>query len=241
MTPDEFAMEYEARFPDIGSRFFDSEILAACVDRDLSFREEGLKQHEYVMAVDWATYVNKTQIVVAEYDDTTKTMRYVFWREINPKVNRIDYENQIEIVKNVFWKYSCSWICPDATSNQDALIRMLVSGNNPIPEGFIYKTNDRLGYCASDVLNDQMWRNHKQQMVKSRLRVPSNGTRELLFRESFRKEHNELDVKIIRNGNMIKLVEPDHGYKDLAIACGMLSLYIQIRERGKPYYGMENW
>lgn len=241
MTPDEFMMEYEAGFPEQGSRFFDSLLLDSCMDDSYTFSNIRNKDCAYCMSVDWATFVNRTQIIVGEFEKNTKTLRYIAWKEIDPKRTKLDYENQIEIVKSMFYNYSCEWICPDATSNQDALIRMLVSGNNSIPEGQLYKTGDRLGYVATDVLNDQMWRNHKQQMVKGRIKVPRGGTVEKRFFEAWKKEHNELDVKVIRNGQMIKLEEPKNGYKDLAVACGMLSLAIPFYDRGKAFYGLDGW
>jgi hypothetical protein len=111
---------------------------------------------------------------------------------------------------------------------------MLTNGKNAVAPAFIYKTGDRMGYCASDVLNDSMWRNHRQQMTKGRIQVPSGGATEKRFTDKWKKEHNELDVKVIRNGQMIKLEEPKNGYKDLAVACGMLSLFIPTADRSKP-------
>jgi len=241
MTPDEFAMEYEGKFPEQGSRFYDNMLLNDCVRGDLLFKETPEPEFLYCMAVDWATFVNRTQILIGEYNRAKKTLRYVYWKEVDPKVNRIDYENQVGIVKELFHNYRCEWICPDATSNQDALIRMLVSGDNPIPPGLMYTTGDRLGYCASDILNDQMWRNHRQQMVKKRIIVPRGGATEERFAEKWRREHNELSVKAIRGGNIIKLEEPRNGYKDLAVTCGMLSLFIQKFEGSNPYLGLITW
>jgi len=241
MTPDEFSMEYEAIFPEQGSRFFDTAILDSCMDESAGFSNTRSGGKVYCLSVDWATFVNRTQIVVGELDKESKELRYIAWKEIDPKRARLDYENQIELVKAMFWNYGCEWMCPDATSNQDALIRMLVTGANPIPEGMIYKTGDRTGYVATDVLNDQMWKNHKQQIVKGRIKIPLNGATERRFFESWKKEHNELDVKVIRNGQMIKLEEPKNGYKDLAVACGMLSLVIPAYDKGKAFFGLDGW
>lgn len=243
MTPDEFAMEYEAVFPEQGSRFFDIGLLETCCqDNQLVFKRGGQKiGFTYGMAVDYAAFVNRTQMVVGEYDYQNKTLTYVAWTEIDPKRDRIDYENQILAVKDMFWDFDCDWICPDATSNQDALIRMLQTGVKPIPPGRFYKTGDRYGYCATDVLNDQTWRNHRQQMVKGRLKVPRGGATEERFKEKWCKEHNELDVRAIRNGQMIKLEEPKNGYKDLAVACAMLSLYIPMKERGAASFDVVGW
>ena len=241
MTPDEFAMEYEAIFPEQGSRFFDTTLLESCVDDVSVFTNFKSKDCAYGISIDWATYVNRTQIIVGELNKITKKLQYVGWKEIDPKRNRIDYENQIELVKAMFWNYGCEWICPDATSNQDALIRMLVTGNNSIPEGSLYKTGDRLGYCATDVLNDQMWKNHRQQMSRGRIKIPNGGPTEKRFCESWKREHNELDIKLIRNGQLIRLEEPKNGYKDLAIACGMLSLMIPEYDKGRAYLGLERW
>ena len=241
MTPDEFAMEFEAIFPEQGSRFYDASLLNTCMDNLLFFRTTPIADKSYAMAVDYAKFVNRTQIVVGEWDRKTKKLQYVFWREIDPKREKIDYEIQIDIVKDIFWKLGCTWICPDATSNQDALISILTNGANAIPPALIYKTGERLGYCATDVLNDTMWRNHRQQMTRGRIKVPTAGATEKRFSDKWKKEHNELDVKIIRNGQMIKLEEPVNGYKDLAVACGMLSLYIPTTEQTRPSMGIVGW
>jgi hypothetical protein len=156
-------------------------------------------------------------------------------------VEKIDYEKQVAIVKDMYWDYGCTWLCPDATSTQDAIIRMLVTGDRPIPEGSIYMTGDRLGYCATDVLNDQMWRNHRQQMIKGRIRVPAEGALEKRFSEVWKREHNELDAKMIRNGQLVKLEEPKNGYKDLAVASAMLSLLIQKYDESKPCMDLVGW
>jgi len=234
MTPDEFAMEFEAIFPEQGSRFYDISLLCTCVEYFGKFKEIPEAEKIYAMAVDYAKFVDRTQIVVGEWDNTKKTLSYVGWKEIDPKREKLDYEVQIDMVKNMYHKFKCRWICPDATSNQDALISMLTNGKNAIAPAFIYKTGDRLGYCATDVLNDSMWRNHRQQMTKGRIRIPSGGATEKRFTDKWKKEHNELDVKVIRNGQMIKLEEPKNGYKDLAVACGMLSLFIPTADKSKP-------
>jgi hypothetical protein len=241
MTPDEFAMEFEAIFPEQGTRFFDVSMLSLCMDNSLSFTKEPEAGKTYVMAVDYAKFVNRTQIVIGEWNPETKKMKYAFWREIDPKREKLDYETQIDIVKELFWKYKCVWICPDATSNQDALISMLTTRENAIPPALLYHTGERVGYCASDVLNDSMWRNHRQQITRGRIIVPTAGATEKRFADKWKKEHNELDVKIIRNGQMIKLEEPMNGYKDLAVACGMLSLYIPLTEKTKPSMGIFGW
>lgn len=241
MTPDEFAMEYEARFPEQSGRFFPTGLLDECLDPEGKFQTAGEEERIYGLAVDFAVYENRTQIVVGEYDRKKKQLHYVYWKEIDPKREKLNYEIQIDIIKDIFWKFHCRWICPDATSNQDALMRMLLTGSRPIPEGYFYKTKERVGYCASDVLNDQMWKNHKQCMTARKLKVPSEGMTERKFVEKWKKEHNELTVKIIRSGNMIKLEEPPNGYKDLAIACGMLSLIVPAFEKTKPFMGVETW
>jgi len=241
MTPDEFSMEFEAMFPEQGSRFFDASMLDTCMEHYGMFKNTPESGKIYAMAVDYAKFVNRTEIIVGEWDKITKKMPYVYWREIDPKREKIDYETQIDIVKDIFWKFKSSWICPDATSNQDALISMLTTGANAIPPAFIYKTGERLGYCATDVLNDTMWRNHKQQMVRGRIKVPMGGATEKRFSNVWKKEHNELDVKMIRNGQMIKLEEPMNGYKDLAVACGMLSLFIPTTEKCSPSMAIGGW
>ena len=240
MTPDEFAMEYEARFPEQGSRFYDMALLETCtgIHKFATQRSAGCV---YGLAVDWAKFVDRTQIVVGELDLKTKIMKYIAWLEIDPKRGRIDYEQQVSIVKRMFHSFGCEWMCPDATSNQDSLIDMLISGENAIPTGLIYATGDRRGYCASDVLNDEMWRNHRQQMTKGRILVPTGGAEEQRFAENWKKEHNELAVKKIRNGTMVKLEEPVNGHKDLAVACGMLSMMIPIYDKGSAYMDLEMW
>jgi hypothetical protein len=241
LPPDEFAMEYEAKFPLQMGRFFPIEILDNCVDRASSFKEIAEKKFDYIMSVDFARFRNKTQILVGEVNTQAKTIRYVNWVEIDPKREKIDYENQIKKIKDLFWQYDCVWICPDATSNQDALMRMLVTGEDMVPEGLIYKTGERTGYCASDMLNHELWKNHRQQLIKGRIFVPYNGAREQRLTEEWKREHNELEAQTIRNGMIVKLTEPKNGYKDLAVTSAMMSLYIQVIEKGKASLGIGTW
>lgn len=236
MPPEEFAMEYEARFPAQAGRYFPLSLLMEAIDPELEFKFVKRPNCDYVMAVDYAAFANRTQILVGEYDYEKKQLRYVDWLELDPKREKIDYEVQIEIIKDMFWKYDCSWICPDATSTQDALMRMLIMSPNGIPTGRIYQTGERLGYVATDVLNDMMWKNHKQQLTRRRIKIPGTGSESQKFLEKWAREHNELNVKHIRNGNLIKLEEPKTGYKDLAITSGMLSLYIPTVERSKASF-----
>lgn len=237
MPPDEFAMEYEARFPEQSGRFFQIDALEAClIDEPLQKERKG--NYDYIMSVDFAAFSNRTQILVGEFDYESFSIKYVDWVEIDPKRTKIDYENQIDLIKDLFWKYDCVWICPDATSNQDALIRMLVTGKRAIPEDKFFKTagtheKDRLGYCASDILNDLMWRNHRQQIYRRRIKVPAKNED---LKNRWLKEHNELNLKMIRNGNVVKLEEPKGGYKDFAVAAGMLSMYILQVEKGKASF-----
>jgi hypothetical protein len=162
------------------------------------------------------------------------TLQYCHWTEISPKAKFIDYEEQAEIVKEVFWRYECSWICPDATGNQTAIIEKIMrDGENPaIPAHYIYgwdpnleMDKQKLGYYGTLQTNEEMWKNHRQQMVKQRLRIPTYGPKEQRFLHQYEKEHHELEVKQTENGSL-RLTEQKGGYKDLAVCSGYLSLYL---------------
>lgn len=238
MAPDDFAMEYEAKFPSMSQRFYPIELLEKTLKPNASFVLHPKRGKDYIMAVDWAKFMHRTQILVGEVDPYDGMLQYAYWLQYDPKVKITDYEEQVEMVKEVFWKYDCAWICPDVTSNQDVLVEMLIrDGQSPgIPTCAFYNwepntDKQKLGYKASDISNDEMWRNHKQQMMKGRVRLPIQGPDEIRFMKQYQSEHYNLQTEYIRNGTAIKLVEPRGGFKDLAVCAAMLSLYLMKFDR----------
>jgi hypothetical protein len=235
LSPDDFAMEYEARFPDTSMRFFPLNLLESCRSHRV-FTQQVDATKVYIMGVDWAKYLNKTQILVAEVDLKTAIMTLVEWVEFDPRVRSVDYELQVEQVKELFWKYKVSWIIPDTTSTQDAILDLMYRKSNyeGIPKACIYRheadkeitQSTQYGYKATLVKNDEMWRNHKQQMVKGRIKIPSTGPRERDFFAKMLKEHHEL---IVRSsvGGYIRLEEPRNGSKDIAVTMAMMSIFLQ--------------
>jgi hypothetical protein len=243
MTPDDFSMEYEARFPATSSRFFSISTIQGCT-RQGEFYPMPKPQYDYVMAVDWAKFHDNTQILVGQFDPRNTSLQYCHWTELSPKARVIDYEEQANLVKWVFHRYGCIWICPDATGNQTAIIeRLLEDGEyngEPAPSispHFFYGYDpekeldkQKLGYLGSTQRNEEMWKNHRQQMVRQRLRIPISGPKEQKFLYQYEKEHHELETKQTEMG-IIRLVEQKGGYKDLAVCSAMLSLYLMQFER----------
>jgi hypothetical protein len=236
LTPDEFAMEYEARFPDTSARWFPLRVLHQCRS-SRTFIEKPRPGKIYAIAVDWAKYYNRTQILVGEIDPQTAVMTYAHWVEFDPKREIVDYERQVAEVKRIFWRYDCSWICPDTTTTQDVLVDMLFQKDEwgAIPKASFYTEEPdekprseviRWGYKATTVRNYEMWRNHKQQMVKGRVRVPVDGPLEALFWSKWEREHHELQAVAQQNNQYYRLEEQPGGSKDLAVAAAMLSLYL---------------
>jgi len=247
MTREDFCMEYEAKFPDTSLRFYPMSLLDSLPGK-LSFKPAPKRECQYIMTVDWAKYVNNTQIVVGEWDPIEGTLSYADWVEINPTEARMNYEDQAEKVKELFWHWNVEWINPDATSNQDALVSMLrmkIKDQPGIPDSAFYGYDrdkepemQKLGYRASDVSNWEMWRNHKEQMLKKdasgkgpRIRVPSEGEREQRFVERYKEEHHGLQASGARSNTIYKLEEQPGTNKDLAVAAAMMSIWLENVDR----------
>ena len=247
LPEDDFAMEYLAKFPDNSLRFFPLKLLQE-QRRHFYFLEEPRAGFEYFMAVDWAKFNDHTQMVVGELNRKAKTMAYCHWVQIDPRQGIVPYEVQARMAKELYWKFNCDGIAPDATSAQDALVDMLMSesdfkgyGVQGIPAQSFYNydrdkvlEDQKLGYRASSVGNFEMWRNHKEQMGKGRLLVPSRGPEEDRFAEMWVQQHHELQAKPINNGAYLKLEQQEGAFKDLAVACAMLSFFLEGLDTPPP-------
>jgi len=253
MSSDDFAMEYEAKFPDTSLRFFPMNLLESLTFNPVSnvFYKDPKPEYIYIMAVDWAKHHDMSEILIGGYDRQKNKIHYCEWIELDPRKQKIDYEEQVEMVKKYFFHYDCKWICPDSTSAQDVLMEKLMTQTEhpPIPKAYIYhqETSDkplsdvtRWGYKASDVSNWEMWSNHKQQMVKGRLSIPRNGPREERFYLKYLEQHHNLQARPIRSGALIKLEEKRGEYKDLAVTAAMMSLYLKGMDKPPAsfYFGM---
>lgn len=252
LTADEFAMEYEAKFPDTSARWYPLTLLHS-LRAPRGFLDKPRAGKTYIMAVDWAKYFNNTQILVGEIEPSSAVMTYCYWQEYNPKREIVDYERQVEEVKKIFWKFDCTWICPDTTTTQDALVSMLFAADdyNPgIPKASMYTEEDdekprsevvRWGYKASTVRNYEMWRNHKQQMVKGRIRVPVDGPIEQNFWIKYEREHHELQAVAQQNNQYYRLEEQPGGSKDLAVSAAMLSMYLEKYDKAPAAMIVGGW
>lgn len=239
MSADDFAMEYEAKFPDTSLRFFPMNLLESLTHatKNSVFYKDPEPRYTYIMSVDWAKHHDMSEILLGEFDREKNKLTYANWTEIDPRKRKIDYDEQIEIVKEMFFHYNCTWICPDSTSAQDYLIEKLMSQTAlpPIPKAYMYTQEvgkelgdiTRWGYKASDTSNWDMWSNHKQQMIKGRLVVPRNGPREERFFLNYLEQHHNLQARPIHSGALIKLEEKRGEFKDLAVTAAMMSLYLK--------------
>lgn len=247
----DFMMEYEAKFPETSQRFYSKDLLESCADKDLHFGGDPKPGHQYVMAIDWAKYLNNTHIVVGEFNPRTIRMNVVNWIMFNPKEKKVDYEVQVENALRLFWRYNVSWICPDSTTSQDAILELLKMGTdkyNGVPIERIYgydRDKDRddqvLGYKATTGKNDEMHRNHRQQMTKGRFRVPNQRPKEARFYARFLDEHHHLHVKHVSGSQYIRLEEQKGHDKDLAVTCAMLSLYLKEKDRKPASFAVAGW
>jgi hypothetical protein len=243
MTPDDFAMEYEARFPDTSQRFFPKEIILSLRDPKSVFIKDRKPKtgKTYIMAADWAKFLNNTQIVVGELGTDGK-IAYVDWVEFNPKRERIDYWTQAEKAKELFWTYNVQWFIPDTTTTQDMIVDLLIQDGDSwhgIPRGCLYREDsnkDIFGYKATAPKNWEMWKNHRQLMNTGKIRLPGKGRdpdAERFF-DLYLKEHHELQIHKTANNIGNTLREPKNGSKDLAITCAMMSLYVQDTKFSAP-------
>jgi len=247
----DFQMEYEAKFPDTSQRFYTMQMLEDCVDTKYHFLDGPRPGYTYIMAVDWAKYLNNTQIVVGEVDLRNLHLSYCEWYMFNPKERKVDYEEQVDKVLELFWKFNVSWICPDSTSTQDAIIELLKNGTEnhdgiPLPRFYGYdrdKNTDaqNLGYKATLQKNDEMHRNHRQQLVKGRISIPNQRPRERRFYERWVDEHHNLHVKNVSGSQHIRLVEGPGHDKDLAVTCAMLSLFLKERDKKPALMDIVGW
>lgn len=247
----EFQMEYEAKFPDTSQRFYPKALLEGCIDTKLHFGGEPRPGMQYAIAIDWAKYLNNTHIVVGEFHPKTLRMNVVDWTMFNPKERKVDYEEQVEEALRLFWHWNVTWICPDSTSTQDAIIELLRNGSDTypgIPTARFYgydpdKDRDAqtLGYKATIQKNDEMHRNHRQQMVKGRIKVPNQNPKEERFFARFVDEHHNLQVKNVSGSQYIRLEEGRGHDKDLAVTMGMLSLYLKERDKRPASFGIAGW
>ena len=181
MTDDDFAMEYLARFPDTSLRFYPMSLLES-LKSSASFYQNPVAGCEYVLAADWAKYQNCTELVVGELNGNERTLTYIQWMELDPRDGKISYDIQARLAKELFWRYKCIGFIPDTTSNQDMLIPLLQQDEKSvrgIPPQYFWgydrdKTMEeqRLGYKATDISNWEMWRDHKDAMLKGRIEVP---------------------------------------------------------------------
>jgi len=251
MTPDEVDMYLNARFPPRSGRFYDRPVLLGCVDRTpqalfflpgssvypaggLYPSPEG--SFDYVMAVDWAKSRDRTEILIAEVRGGH--LFYRFWRRIYP--TGVEYTAQVEYVKRIFMLMRCRGIVCDATSQQDVFIEMLTKGDNAIPKARIWKDDhaaeEHYGFRGSDMSNDFMHKNHKVAMVNRMLHIPEQEP----FLSEWVIQHNQLQAETTKN-NLTILREPKNGYKDLAVASAMLSLFVRARPKARASMDVIPW
>jgi len=248
MSADDFAMEYEARFPDTSLRFFPMNLIDSLTftDKNTIFYSKPLPEYKYIMAIDWAKHHDMSEFLIGEYNPKKNRISYCEWIEIDPRKKKIDYDEQIYMAKKLFFQYGCIWCCPDGTAAQEALVEKLMMETEhdtedgkvimpPIPKCYMYSQEKnteigkitKWGYKASDVSNWEMWSNHKQQMIKGRLVVPRNGPREERFYLKYLEQHHNLQTRPIRSGAIIKLEEKRGEFKDLAVTAAMMSLFLK--------------
>jgi hypothetical protein len=248
MTPDEVDMYLNAKFPPRSGRFYDRPVLNACKEDDLlmmggstvypgpTIYPEEQSQLDLVMSVDWAKAHDRTEILVAEMRNGH--LYYRFWRRIYP--SGVEYTSQVEYVKRVFARLHCRSLICDATSQQDVFIEMLTQGDNAIPRARLWKDENaaegRYGFHGSDVANDFMHKNHKVAMVNHLLHVPDQEP----FLSDWVMQHNQLQAELTKN-NLAVLRQPKNGFKDLAVASAMLSLFIRARPRSRASMDVIGW
>lgn len=248
MTADDFAMEYLAQFPDTSARFFPLNLLEGLKAPTRRFYDKPKSDKTYIMAVDWAKYLTRTQILVGEITTNPPSLTYCGWTEFDPRRERVDYEEQVETVKRIFHHYKCEWIIPDTTSTQDALVDMMAAGgiNKGISKPYMFREDEEkevYGYKASDIRNYEMWRNHKQQMVKRRIFLPGaqETPEEQAFVEKYIKEHHELQAKPGRSGTIIRLEEQEGTFKDMAVTAAMMSIYLERFDQEQAFFKVGGW
>lgn len=252
LPPDAFSMEYEASFPDISNRFYPYDLLLS-LRQPFNFPQLPSPGKKYLMTVDWAQTTNNTQVLIGEYDPLKKNIKYVGWRQYNPQKtgSRTSYRKKCEDIKDLARAWGVSWLCPDTTTTQTSITEMLLEDftldgvfRPGLPPQIFYgydrtKSIDaqRLGYKASASLNNDMWVNHRDQMVNRKLMLPQY---EEAFVNQFVAEHNRLDKKVTGNG-FIKLVEQTNEQKDLAIVAGYMSLFLRDMQNSPAFVGLGAW
>ena len=230
--PDEITMEYEAKFPIQEGRFFPMYLVASCFPDAANYQLLELPDltpmvgSYLIMAVDWARVMDRTEILVGEIHDGK--IKYVFWKRLDPTKDNMDPNAQVRLVQDIYRRLGCSLLIPDATSHQDLLLGMLMKGTHPIPEYSIWRNaKDEMGYRASDDSNHQMWHNHRRMMMNNFIIGPYDKSHNLshVFMSEFKRQHNSLNVKHTAGSkNLLRLIEPRGGFKDLAVCAAMLSL-----------------
>lgn len=235
MTPDEIDMELNAIFPTDTGRFYPIVDLHGCGDV-YPWLDSGESGKEYLMSVDFARKIDRTQIIVGEIKDNI--IKLVFWKEIDPKVQKVSYDLQIQMVKEIFHKFNPKWIIVDATTTQEMFIEELNKGENAVPKARMHKDDKgNYGYVASASSNYDMHINHRRVILNKQFIVPKNDA---VFFLKWKSEHNQLERVPIRDGTMIKLVEPKNGFKDLAIASAMISMYLMTPST-PAWMGVAKW
>lgn len=239
MTQDEIDMWYGAKFPELGDRFYPRTVLYECGTSgpDFAWITKGLPNRNYIMAIDWGKHKDRTQILVAELLEGDEKMKYVYWKEIDPRKGVVSMDTQVRVVKDIFVDFGCSWVIADATTMQDVIIENLVSGDDAIPPGLMYKdAHDHLGYRATGESNYAMHRNHRTQILNKNILVPKIHP----FFQQWVNEHNQLQAKPVQSGRYVKLEEPRNAFKDLAVTSAMLSLRIE-KKVTPPWFGVHSW
>jgi hypothetical protein len=242
MTQDEIDMMLNAKFPLMSDRFYPRTNLYDCGARikdgvDYKFTPRAIGDRVYVMAVDWAKYIDRTQILVAEVID--KKLHYVYWYEINPKDKIVDYDDQISLVQDIFRDFKCKWICPDASAQQEHIVKQLSMGDKAIPPALVYRDEkERLGFHASLDGNYTLHRNHRRRIMNKQIIVPKN---EHKFFNQWVKEHHELKASNVGTRNLMKFKEPNKGFKDLCVTSAMLSLYLEDEMIRPAAMGIATW
>lgn len=232
MSPDEITMEYEADFPRQQGRFFPAYTLGKCIPDEPRWRL--LEDHElrrnpstmYVMAVDWARVLDRTEILVGELFEGR--LKYVYWKRLDPQKDDMNYNTQVALVQDIFHRMGVQLFIADFTSHQDTLIPLLTAGSKGIPEYLFWKNpKEEIGYRASDDSNHNMWQNHRRLMMGGRILSPNDISHQLTatFISEWKRQHNSLNIKKTTGAKMLlRLEEPRGGHKDLAVASAMLSL-----------------
>jgi hypothetical protein len=235
MTPGEIDMELRAVFPEETGRFYPLGDLHRC-GHIYEWITQGIPSETYIMSVDFARKIDRTQILVGRVTDNVIT--YVYWKEIDPKVQKVSYELQLNMVKEIFHKFNPKWIVVDATTTQEIFIEELSKGENAIPKNRMYKDEkDNYGYVASAPRNYDMHQNHRRLLLNKQIQVPKNDS---VFFQKWKMEHNQLERIPIRDGTLIRLQEPKNGFKDLAVASAMMSLFL-LKPTTPAWMGVKTW